>query len=250
MRSHVKRLKKTLELIESEKEFFALYDALLEHKSGLAHNRTQLLAAWKRGGELYTLQIKETRELFEDRDLRLELALFVSPGDPKPSAINLPVFCWRAEGDACIMLWTAPHLRKLGLATDIVRRLGINRAYDILPESRSFWNRLGISEVDKLPKRPKMPFVLEVVRFITDRDEWMEKRGKKEHAGYMRAHFRTKNDAALYYNRHNPHMRGLNAHGTWESDWDANTKLMYIVRQDRGLIQTIAPFAPQDEAVH
>ena len=95
----------------------------------------------------------------------------------------------------------------------------------------------------------KMPFVLEVVRFIQDRDEWMAKGGKQEHVGYMRAHFRTKKDAASYYDRHNPHMRGLNAHNTWASDWDPNTSLMYIVREDKDLNHTISPFDPKDEPV-
>ena len=94
-----------------------------------------------------------------------------------------------------------------------------------------------------------MPFVLEVVRFIQDRDEWMAKGGKQEHVGYMRAHFRTKKDAASYYDRHNPHMRGLNAHNTWASDWDPNTSLMYIVREDKHLNHTISPFDPEDEPV-
>jgi hypothetical protein len=94
-----------------------------------------------------------------------------------------------------------------------------------------------------------MHFVLEVVRFIRDRDEWMAKGGKMEHIGYMRAHFRTKKDAASYYDRHNPHMRGLNAHNTWASDWDPITHLMYIVRKYHHLNQTIPPFDPSDEPV-
>lgn len=94
-----------------------------------------------------------------------------------------------------------------------------------------------------------MPFVLEVVRFILDHDEWMAKCGKQEHVGYMRAYFRTKRDAASYYDRHNPHMRGLNAHNTWKSDWDPTTSLMYIVRENHCLIQTIPPFDPADEPV-
>ena len=98
-------------------------------------------------------------------------------------------------------------------------------------------------------KIKSMPFVLEVVRFIRDRDEWMAKASKKEHVGYMRAHFRTKKDAASYYNRHNPHMRGLNAHNTWSSDWDPITSLMYIVREDHNLTMTIPPFDPVDEPV-
>ena len=62
-----------------------------------------------------------------------------------------------------------------------------------------------------------------MVRFIQDRDEWMATGRKLEHVGYMRAHFRTKKDAASYYHRHNPRMRGLNAHNTWKSDWDPTT---------------------------
>ena len=78
----------------------------------------------------------------------------------------------------------------------------------------------------------------------------MEKKGgKQEHVGYMRAHFRTQEDAASYYNRHNPHMRTLNAHNTWMSDWDPNTYLMYIVREDFSLIQTISPFDSANELV-
>ena len=92
-------------------------------------------------------------------------------------------------------------------------------------------------------------FVLEVVRFIRDREESTAKGIKMEHVGYMRARFRTKKNAASYYDRHNPHMRGLNAHNTWASDWDPTTALMYIVRENHHLNETIAPFDPQDEPV-
>lgn len=94
-----------------------------------------------------------------------------------------------------------------------------------------------------------MSYVLEVVRFIIDEDEWMAKGSKLEHVGYMRAYFRTKDNAASYYDRHNPHMRGLNAHNTWCSDWDPTTHLKYIVRKNHCLVQTIAPFDPEDEPV-
>ena len=97
-----------------------------------------------------------------------------------------------------------------------------------------------------------MSYVLEVVRFISDKNEWMEKgcaAEPGEHVGYMRAYFRTKGDAASYYDRHNPHMRGLNAHNTWKSDWDPATHRIYIVRKNHDLIQTIAPFDAEDEPV-
>jgi hypothetical protein len=40
-------------------------------------------------------------------------------------------------------------------------------------------------------------------------------------------------------------MRKLNAHGNFRSDWDPDTYLLYIVREDHGLIQTIPPFPEQ-----
>jgi len=92
-------------------------------------------------------------------------------------------------------------------------------------------------------------WVLEVIRFITEKDGpngWLAKGGKDEHVGYMKAKFRSKKDACSYYDRHNPHMRSLNAHGTWESDWDPNTHLRYIVRKDYWLIDTIEPFSEND----
>lgn len=150
--NHVKTLEKTLRLIESEEEFFKLYDALVKHKSEFLHNRTQLLEAWKRGGELYTLQIKETDELYDNFTLRKKLAVFTDPQDPDASWLNLPVFCWRDAGDACVMLWTAPHIRRIGLAKELLELLGITRAYNVLPGSRSFWEHLAIAEVDRLPR--------------------------------------------------------------------------------------------------
>ena len=54
-------------------------------------------------------------------------------------------------------------------------------------------------------------YILEVQRFYIDghilHPEW---NGKSEHVGYMNKHFRTKQEACDYYDRFNPHMRGLN----------------------------------------
>lgn len=96
-------------------------------------------------------------------------------------------------------------------------------------------------------------YVLEVVRFITEEDgpdSWLSKGGKLEHVGYMKAKFKTKKDACSYYDRHNPHMRSLNAHGTWESDWDSRTNLLYIVRKDYVIIDTIPTFSPDEMPVN
>jgi len=79
-------------------------------------------------------------------------------------------------------------------------------------------------------------YVLEVVKFNS--------KSGFEHLGYMNPKcFRTKNAACEYYNKHNPHMRKLNAHNTYESDWDPITKLSYIVRKDYGINCNIPPFS-------
>ena len=92
-------------------------------------------------------------------------------------------------------------------------------------------------------------FVLEVVRFIRESEGpegWLEKGGKNEHVGYMKAKFRTKKDACSYYDRHNPDMRSLNANNTYVSDWDPDTQRQYIVRKDYALICTIPTFSEED----
>ncbi len=87
---------------------------------------------------------------------------------------------------------------------------------------------------------------LEVVRFLTNEEEWRAAHSKRIHIGYMDAHFKTKGNAASYYNRNNPHMRPLNAHNTWSSDWDPETHLLYIVREYKGVAATVPPFDPAD----
>ena len=92
-------------------------------------------------------------------------------------------------------------------------------------------------------------YVLEVVRFIVDRDgpdEWVSKGGKHEHVGYMKAKFRKKKDACSYYDRHNSHMRQLNTNNTYKSDWDPITHMFYIVRKDYCLFDTVPPFSEHE----
>lgn len=87
------------------------------------------------------------------------------------------------------------------------------------------------------------PYVLEVQRFDSDghiiHPEW---NGKSEHIGYMNKMFRTKQAACDYYDKFNPHMRSLNAHNTWCSDWDPKSCLRYIVRKYYGEYLKVSPF--------
>ena len=92
-------------------------------------------------------------------------------------------------------------------------------------------------------------YVLEVVEFITEKcgeEGWFKLCGKYKHIGYMKAKFKTKKDAVSYYDRHNPHMRSLNTDKKYKSDWDPNTKLLYIVRDDYLINMTIDCFSVED----
>ena len=89
-------------------------------------------------------------------------------------------------------------------------------------------------------------YVFEVVRYNTEKDGGQNS-GRYQHIGYMQAKFKTETDCCSYYDRHNPHMRKLNAHdGMYASDWDPKTKLLYIVRKDYGLKDVILPFSNED----
>jgi hypothetical protein len=88
-------------------------------------------------------------------------------------------------------------------------------------------------------------YTLEVLEFQPPEDA-SEFTSTYKHVGYMDARFRTKMDAASYYNRHNPHMRSLNAHNTWASDWDPKTQRAYVVRVDIDVESTVPPFDPAD----
>ena len=62
-------------------------------------------------------------------------------------------------------------------------------------------------------------YVLEVVEFITEREGdngWLKLGSKFKHIGYMKAIFKTKKDAVSYYDRHNPHMRSINAYNNYK----------------------------------
>jgi hypothetical protein len=77
-----------------------------------------------------------------------------------------------------------------------------------------------------------MPYILEVQKFNIDGDTaYPEWNGKSEHIGYINKIFKTQQDACDYYDKFNPHMRSLNAHNNWRSDWDPTSCLMYIVRE-------------------
>lgn len=86
-------------------------------------------------------------------------------------------------------------------------------------------------------------YVLEVVKYITETENLLTNDGKFKHVGYMKMKFKTKRDACMYYDECNPYMRKMNALGTYMSDWDPKTKLLYIVRDDYNINETVSPFS-------
>ena len=94
----------------------------------------------------------------------------------------------------------------------------------------------------------KAKYVLEVCEFINEKEGdngWLALGTKIKHIGYMKGKFKTKKDAVSYYDKHNPHMRSLNG-DNYRSDWDPNTKLLYIVRDDYLINMTIDCFSIED----
>lgn len=87
-------------------------------------------------------------------------------------------------------------------------------------------------------------YVLEVLQYITETEDTISDIDKLKHIGYMKKTFSSKREAADYYDTNNPCMRRLNTLGTYVSDWNPNTKLLYIVREDYGIIGTVPPFTP------
>lgn len=70
--------------------------------------------------------------------------------------------------------------------------------------------------------------------------------GAYAHVGYMKALFKTKKAAALYYKQNNPRMPAINAASGWASASTA-TGLRYIVRKRHGLVgPTVLPFKATD----
>ena len=66
------------------------------------------------------------------------------------------------------------------------------------------------------------------------------------HLGYMKRKFKTKKDAVSYYDINNQHMRSLNAHNNYKSDWDPITRRVYIVRDNYLINETIDCFSIDD----
>lgn len=95
--------------------------------------------------------------------------------------------------------------------------------------------------------------MLEVVRYVSQPNAlkvghhgWLHRGGMIYHEGYMKAKFKTREDAISYYNRHNPTMTPMDLCNTYSSDWDPQTHRKYIIREDYDIEGIIDTMSPQD----
>lgn len=103
------------------------------------------------------------------------------------------------------------------------------------------------SEPD-IRNKSKHGYVLEVVKFVEpENNDPPGPLPLYTHVGYMKPIFQTIDDACTYYDRHNPHMRSLNAHSTLCSDWDPQTYCAYIIRENHHICPSIPGFGHGDD---
>ena len=100
-------------------------------------------------------------------------------------------------------------------------------------------------------------YVLEVVKYNrlpntlqVGHHGWLHRGGQVRHEGYMRAKFKTREDAISYYNRHNPEMTPMDLCNTYSSDWDPYTHRKYIIREDYDIEGFIDAFNPDDNPTY
>ena len=136
------------EKIKFSNNFWALYNELLDDKSGLQCNRTSLVDAFK-NETLYGLRVEETDKLFSNRG-RLYDPIFC-PYNYSCDNYLLPCFCIIEKmggKDTIVILWVHSRARnnKFGtiMVNECINTLKINHVYKPSPESTAFWEKFNL----------------------------------------------------------------------------------------------------------
>ncbi len=93
-------------------------------------------------------------------------------------------------------------------------------------------------------------YCIEVQEYTHDKWKRDARIQKFQHKGYMQCLFKSRRQAAAYYDFWNPHMRPINEHGTWCSARDIETQCRYIIRKFFRETQTIPPFHYKDKPIY
>lgn len=122
-------------------DFWALYDEMIDDKSGFVHNRGIILKAFKEN-RMYGLRVQETDEMYKRR-ARSDRS-FARNFMGELSWYLLPCFCVLDNSNQIDIIWTHSRARGNGFGSKMVKELEITSVSDILPESEEFWKKCGV----------------------------------------------------------------------------------------------------------
>ena len=130
--------KKVTKITDSD-AFWMLIDQMVDAKCGFFANRETLLDAYS-SGNLYTVYITETDELFEQHSLRMKLYDSLGSGPE----LTLPCCCV-CRGGKCKIIWVRTDLRRVGIGSLFAQELKFTSTTNQLRGSEQFWQHLGLA---------------------------------------------------------------------------------------------------------
>ena len=133
--------------VENADLFFALIETIRDEDpetDGFHNNRAHLLEGMIRG-DLYTMLVRESDELYEIdnylRDPRFlrNLGYYVPSGDG--AALPCMALVKRGPDGEVVadIVWVHSCIRRMGIGTAMVQQLRISKADNIMDEARAFW---------------------------------------------------------------------------------------------------------------
>lgn len=133
-------------------ELHSAWQALPPGDSGLPggfyNNRACILNAFH-NRTLYGAMVDESADLSAvDTDLcmRVRCAYPFPSASHWPGGCYLPGFAVVDAAGACDLIWTAPQIRRRGVAAELLRALGVTRARNVVLPAVGFWTAVGFVE--------------------------------------------------------------------------------------------------------
>ena len=124
-----------VECIDSEQDFWCIFDELVDDNSEFLQNRNTILDSWRKGN-MFGVRIVETESMYQ-RGARGD-TLFCAD-----SWYLVPCFCIKDE-NTVIIIWTHSRARRMGFAKKMIESLEIKNTLNPLPESYAFWEACGL----------------------------------------------------------------------------------------------------------
>jgi hypothetical protein len=128
---------------ELREELEASKKVAVAEPESLLHNKEWILQGMTEGA-VFGLSMTETDSLVYHAGARTDESFMGDNGRDRRAFI-LPVFCL-VRGDRVMLMWTAGRMRRMGLASVLVRKMierGVTGADSIVDSALDFWKRLG-----------------------------------------------------------------------------------------------------------